>query len=177
MARTGKRKARKTPSIVDQYLRPTEQREAHNDFRNDGMARRTVPMIETLKDAGKITADQYARFAYYRDQASIADRSPVKSGIDFSIGGNGHGPGVAIMSAELETGRMERDMGQLWRIARAIAVNDYSLTRWCVQEYGGRERYDKDGRFIAMVPVREKASLALALLELRHAANRITLRG
>lgn len=169
-----KRKAAKPNGIVDQYLRPTEQREAHNDFRNSGMARKMVPVIDTLFDAGKLSHDEWERLSYYRDQASLADRSPLKSCIDFSPGGGDHGPGVAIMSAEIETWRMERDMGGLWHLARAVAVDDTSLPQWCIRKHGGRERLDGDGQLVAIVPVREKAVTQLALLELRAAAGFIT---
>jgi hypothetical protein len=175
MAKPRKRKAAKKPELLDNYLRPTPEREAHNDFRSDGMARRIVPVIDTLHDAGKLTEAEWSKLSYYRDQASIAERSPVKCGIDFSIKGEGHGPGVAIMSAELETWRMERDMGPLWRIARAIAVDDLSLAQWCVKQHGGRERYDGKGKLVAIVPVAEVRVKRMALQDLRMAAHRITL--
>jgi len=167
-----KPKKPKTNAVVDHYLRPTEEREAHNDFESAGMARKLVPVIDTLRKADKLSPDEWAKLAYYRDQASLADRSPLKSCIDFTpTGGGGNGPGIAILSASREAGRMECQMGNLWRIARAVAVDDMSLSQWCVRQHGGRER----GSSIA--PVAEKRVLPLALLELRMAAHRITIGG
>ena len=73
----------------------------------------------------------------------------------------------------LETGRIERDLGQLVDIARAVAVDDKSLSQWCIDKHGGRERYDGNGRFVAIVPICEKRHMEIARLELRMAARRI----
>lgn len=177
MARKRKAKTPKLTNSAEQYLRPTAEREAHNDFRSVGMARKLIPVIDRLREDGRISASEYERLAYYRDQASLADHSPLRSCIDFTPSGGGHGPGVAITSAMIETGRMERDMGQLWHIARAVAVDDMSLPQWCIRQHGGRERLDGKGKLVAIVPVREKKVIQLALLELRMAAHRITLGG
>lgn len=155
-----------------EIVRPTPEQEGRHKFRSAGMAMRKVPIIEQLFDAGKLREDEYQALAYYRDQASLAESSPVRSCCDNSPRG-GNGPGVAITSAILETARIERDLGGLRDIAFAVAVEDVSLPQWCIEKYGGRERYDKRGRFVAMVPVREKESLKLARLELRMASHRI----
>ena len=167
------RKAKRKPQ-VDASIRPTPEREAKNETISAGMARRIKPMIDTLYERGDLSVKQWEALHYYRDQASLADRSPVRSCCDPSVRGvNDNGPGVAIMSAKIETARMERDMVQLWRIARAIAVDDLSLSQWCINEHGGRERYDGRGRFVAMVPVNEKFNMAQARLQLRYAAGYI----
>lgn len=137
-------------------------------------AYRRLPMIDRLHTARVLNDDEYSALAYYRDQAGLAERSPVRSCIDDSVRGGNHGPGAAITSAMIETGRMERDMGHLWRIARAIAVDDMSLEDWCVAQHGGRERYNGRGEFIAIVPTAEKRVLKLARIDLRAAAHRIT---
>jgi hypothetical protein len=130
-------------------------------------------VIDTLHDTGKLTEDEWSKLSYYRDQASLADRSPVKCGIDFSIRGEGHGPGVSIMSAELETWRIEREMGALWKIARAVAVDDVSLTQWCITTHGGRERYDSSGTLRDIAPNGGKPVEDMALMEIKIAASRI----
>lgn len=109
---------------------------------------------------------QFDMLSYYRDQATLADRSPVRSCCDITPR-SGHGPGIAIQSAIRETWRMERDMGLLWRIARAVAVDDKTLTQWCIDEYGGRD-HPRDG----IIP--KCAGLVhYARLELRAAADRL----
>lgn len=167
-------KAKKRRNKIEaRYVRPTEERERHNHTRAAGAARRIVPMIEILHNRGDLDEDQYRALAYYRDQASIADKSPVRSCCDDTPRG-GYGPGVSIMSAILETGRIERDLGTLRDITRAIAVDDWSLSRWCIEKHGGRERYDSKGKLIAIVPVNEKQVVHTARLELRYAAGMIT---
>ena len=131
-----------------------------------------VPVIDTMLTRGQITDKQYIALAYYRDQASLADRSPLKSCIDFSVTGGDSHPSAALASAMLETSRIERDMGSVWQIARAVAVDDVSLTEWCCAHYGSRERYNSDGNVIAIVPMGYK-SMEFALMDLKHAAGRI----
>ena len=166
------KRKKKTPTAVDRTL-PTPEQLASGDFVSAGMPMRRVPMIETMHKRGQLTEEEYRSLGYYRDQASIADRSGVKSCLDREIGSGGAGPGAAVISALIETGRIERDLGSLWKIARAVAVDDLSLTQWCIGIYGGRERYNGHGEFIAMVPVDEKNVIGLALLELKMAAGRI----
>jgi len=48
-----------------------------------------------------------------------------------------------------------------------------TLTAWCVKQYGGRERYNDKGDFIAIVPVSEKLRMGMATMELKMAAHRI----
>lgn len=131
------------------------------------------PVIRTLLADGTLDPRRYKLLAYYADQAALAERSPVRSCCDTSPRG-GHGPGVAILSAQIETGRIERGLGALRDIARAIAVDNLSLSQWCVHRYGGRERYGKGGKFVAIVPVNERKHMEIARLELRMAADRIT---
>jgi len=121
----------------------------------------------------KITPQEHLLLSYYRSQALLADRSEVKSCLDFSVKGGDMGPPAAITSAILETARIERDLQSLRHIARAIAVDDKSITQWCIDQYGGRERYDGKGNFIAMVPIGESKHVANATMELRMAARRI----
>lgn len=151
-----KKKAKKRTSAVSEIFRPTPEREAANDFRNVGMARKVVPVIVRLHEDGVLNDEEFAALAYYRDQASLADHSPVRSCIDFSPRG-GHGPGIAITSAIIETGRLERNMGALWPLCRAVCVDDWTLERWCIERTG-------------------KASntcIGIATLELKYAAGGI----
>lgn len=150
----------------------TPQRAAHNAFASAGMARRVVPAIDLLLAAGQVTPEEHRALAYYRDQASLADCSPQRSCVDFSPrGGNGYGPGVAILSARQETERMEQRLGPLSELARRVAVDDWSLTRWCIERHGGRE---KAGRIVVRGSDKTAARLmANARMELRLAAGRI----
>ena len=167
----GKATNRKQKAKLDDRTPPTAEQMARGEFRSQGMAYKRVPVIETILSRGQLTEREYIALSYYRDQASLADRSPLKSCIDFSVSGGDNHPSAALASAMLETARMERDMGSVWPIARAVAVDDVSLTQWCIDEYGGRERY-KNGKCIAIVPAVDNA-VSIALLELKMAAGRI----
>lgn len=144
-------------------------------YKSAGMAYRSVPMIDTLRDIGKLSDDHHRRLTHYRDQNAVAESSLTKSCLDVRIaGGRGDMPlSASVLSAQLEAGRIERDLGSLRGIARSIAIDDWSLSRWCCERYGSRERYDGKGRFVAMVPLREKENMAMALMELRMAAGKI----
>lgn len=167
---------------VSDMQTPTAEQMEHGRYRKDAvmhvetarasMAYRRKPVIDQLLDTDQIDQKEYDALAYYRDQASLAERSPVRSCCDTSLRGS-DGPGVAILSAMLETGRIERDLGGLYDIARAVAVNDMTLSQWCIAKHGGRERYNGKGEFVAIVPINEKRHMAMARLDLRMAARRI----
>jgi hypothetical protein len=158
----------------DDRVGPTEAQCARSLYVSAGMAHRRVPMIDQMLKRDQITHKEHAALAHYRDQASLAESSPVKSCLDRSIrAGNGNGPSAAVISAMLETARIERALGSLLDIARAVAVEDKSLSQWLIDKHGGRERYDGQGRFIALVPVGERKRMEIARLELRMAARRI----
>jgi len=169
MAKNNRKKKPKT----DDRIPPTVEQMRRAEFHSAGMAYKRIAVIDTMLTRKQITDREYLVLDYYRQQASIADSSPVKSCIDFSVTGGDMGASAAITSAILETARIERDLGSLRQLARAVAVNDISLTEYCIEKHGGRERYDGKGRFVAMVPVNEKSVIGLALLELKMAARRI----
>ena len=166
-------------SGVSARIDVTPERASRNRFTSAGMARRLVPVIETLLRKEIITQAEYDALDYYRQQASMAERSPMPCVLDRSVGNGGDGPGAALLSAMLETGRIENDLGQLVDIARAVAVDDVTLAQWCIAKFGGRERYklaadgQPTGEVLAIVPVGEQRNMALARLELRMAAGRI----
>ena len=164
---------RKVKTRIDDRIPPTPEQALRGDFTSAGMAYKRVAVIETMLTRGQISDKEFVALDYYRQQASLADRSPIKSCIDFSVTGGDMAPSAALTSALLETARIERDMGSVWQLARDVAVNDISLTEHCIAKHGGRSRYGPKGNFIAMVPVREKSVIGIALIELRMAARRI----
>lgn len=172
------RKAAKRKTKKPDRMEVTPERLQHGDVESIGMARRVIPVIDTLLKAGKITSDQYAALRYYRDQASLADTSPIRDSVG-KLGevrsASGNGPGVALTSANIETALLEGKLGSLWPIARAVAVDDYTLTRWAIHTGGGIERY-KEGRCIAIVP-RNPKGVQLALVDLKFAASRLMAHG
>ena len=121
MAAKNKRKRR--PAI--EVATPTDEQLNRGEYRraNHGHYRK-VPVIDTMLARDQITPQEHIALGYYRDMASLADKSPLKSCIDFSVKGGDIGPSAAITSAILETARIERDLGSLRQLARAIAVDD-----------------------------------------------------
>lgn len=177
----GKAKRKKRPA-TEQRFGPTPEQLGHGRYdsvtvrteRAAAVAFRRIAMIDTLKDQGVLSDTEHKALAYYRDQAQMAERSPLKSCLDQSKGsGDTLALPAAITSAIIATARIERDMGQLADIARAIAVDDKSISQWCIDKHGGRERYNSAGKFVAMVPIAEKRVIDIARLELKMAAHRI----
>lgn len=136
-------------------------------------ARRLKPPIDVLRDTFKLCVRRHAMLAWYAEQVAIGERSPLKDSLNQERYGGDAEPSAAIVSALLNVGRIERDLGSLLPIARAIAIDEIDLNEWCIREHGGRERYDGKGRFICMVPNAESRVVPIALLELSMAADRI----
>ena len=156
----------------DHRFPPTVEALRHGDYSSAGMAYRRIPIIDTMLERGQITEQQHISLGYYRDQASTCSASP-RSCLDRSVRTGDRGPSMATLSATLETARIERALGPLRDIARAIAVQDISLSQWCISQYGGRERYGPSGNFIAIVPNFERRAMKLATDQIREAARRI----
>lgn len=153
---------------------PTNEAQQHGEFAYFKGRYQRVPEIDRLRARKQLDEREYQALAFYRDQAALAERSPLRSCLDDTQRGGGDIPlGAAITSAILATARMEREMGSLAPIARAVAVDDKSLTQWCVEKFGGRERLDGGGKLVAIVPAGEKRLVEFARLELRMAAHRI----
>jgi len=175
-------KRSRKPRVIDQRVGPTSEQNRLADYVSVGMAHRRVPAIETLLARGMLSDNEYRRLAFYRDQVSLAERSLTKSCLNVVIGtapgraGSERGPSAATVSARLTVGRIERDLGSLLQIARAVAVEDMSLSQWCITKHGGREKFGADGAFVAVVPLAEKRVMAEAKLELKMAAARICAR-
>jgi hypothetical protein len=185
---------KKRPALAILGEEPTPELMARGEFRQggvwatganerSGLAYRRVPVIDTLFNANQLTASEYDALTYYRDQALRAEDDTAEDGTLAPariMGGGGGAPGSRIPAklvftpAIAETGRIERELGALLDIARAIAVDDLSLTQWCISKHGGRERYDGKGKFVAVVPINEKRHVEMARLELKMAARRIS---
>ena len=136
-------------------------------------ARRLKPPIDVLRDTHKLDERRHAMLAWYAEQVAIGERSPLKDSLNQDRYGGDAEPSAAIVSALLNVARIERDLGSLLPIARAVAVDEIDLIAWCIREHGGRERLDGKGKFVCMVPVAESRVMPIALLELCMAADRI----
>lgn len=169
-----KKKSKKANATVERFIRPTEQREAANDFRSAGAAVKVIPPIETLYASGKISERQFKGLARYADIANAAERSAIKSNIDFTIYGTGEGLPHFGVRMNIELGRLERELSGhgLLAIARAVCVDERSVSQWAM-ERGGSVMREKPGvgrRIIRWFEPKRK-QLDLAMLEIKYAGN------
>jgi hypothetical protein len=164
----------------------TPERAARNDIASAGMAYRIVPVIDTLHLKGDLTAVEYAALGIYRELAHKAQDDECQVSVLHPrrvMGGGSHSTIVSgplpsslwTTPAQLEAAQIERQLGSLADIARAVAVEDKSLTEWCIARHGGREK-SANGKVVAIVPRGlddGKGHIAMARMELRMAAQRI----
>lgn len=176
MAKAKTKHARKKSKAPQQRAEINPFRAQHGGTISAGMAVKIIPAIDTLKTKGHITQGEYDALKYYREQASLAEQSPTRDSCDFSVrGGEGHGPSVAIISAKRETERLERLLGNLRGICRAVCVDDLSLTQWACKQHGSRERV-KSGKVVEIIPrgqMNGKVAITMARMELRFGAQRL----
>jgi hypothetical protein len=159
------------------YIRPTAEQQAKGDFVTAGMAYRRVPVIVTLADAGKLSQRQFDGLARYRDVAIADERSLIRDSIgkmlDGMMGGGAGGPSLSTTRNAIELGYLERELGSLADIARAVAVEDVSLAQWAIRQGGSIMR--SKGLVPAVVtwfePRRKFAEIAL--MEIRMAGERL----
>ncbi len=165
----------------EKRIEPTPEQQAKGNFASAGMAYKRTAVIDELLEQEKIAGKHYAALSYYRQQAhraqdDAATHSPsspermMASGTGGAVTGT-IPKGMLFTSAQNEVHRIERDLGALLEIARAVAVDDMTLTQWAIAESGGRERLQ--GRMVVIVPRRRNA-VKIALLELQFAAGRIS---
>lgn len=183
-----KRKAAIPRPMNDNVILPTAERARINTIESAGMAKRVVPPIRLMYDRKSINAAQFDALAYYRqqsqqaqdDEAEVSPMHPAKA--MGGAGGQTRGssiPASLLRStpAIIETSRIEAEVLRYGQdkldLLRFIARDDHTLTEWCIQRHGGRERYNDKGEFIALVPCAEKRVMAEALLSLKYVAGTI----
>lgn len=175
---TAKPEKQRKPVVA---VEPTPEQLAMNNWHGVGMAMKKSAVIDELLAAGKIAQKHYAALRYYRDQChqaqdDAATHSPsspermMSSGTGGAVSGT-IPKGLLFTSAQNEVHRIERDLGNLMEITRAIAVDDLTLTRWAIHTSGGREKLQ--GKGVVIVP-RDAGAVEYALLELKFAAGRIS---
>lgn len=164
-------KRKKKPDPI-QIETPLPEQEAKGDFRRIGMHYRRVPVIETLYGECKLTSRQFNGLARYRDVAVAEERSPIEDSVGKllrnCVGGGGDGSDFALRIA-IELGRLERALGSLRDVARAIAVEDMTLSAWAMQRHGSHERIR--GNVVKFEP--SKAAFNEAWMDIRMAGERL----
>lgn len=171
-----RKQAKRTESVVDRFVRPTEAREAHNDFRSMGPAVRAIPPIETLYEDGKLSAKQFEALGRYSDIAHAAERSEVKSNIDFTIYGSGEGMPHFGVRKNLELAALNKALehDNLRQTVKAICVREISLSRWAMERSGSvmRERLSKGEKIVRWYEPK-RIALMIARAELQAGADKL----
>lgn len=126
-----KRKKRIDPM---EAILPTPEQLAAGEFRRVGMAYRRIPVIDTMYETGKLSSRQFNGLARYRDVAIAEERSLVEDSVGKMMrgaqGGGDAGLCHAAIRTAIELGRLERELGSLRDIARAVAVDDTTVSQW-----------------------------------------------
>ena len=173
MAAKNKRKAKRTPLNV---AHPTPERISGHETRREGLATRIVPTIDTLRNRNRITEAEHKALGHYADQKCIADGSPLKDSIGRLLspsGGDGGYLPAAVVSARLRVAYLERELGQLRTIAKAIAYENITLTEWVCRQGEGRIKCEVIDGVKVCKPYADSRFYEYALLELRFAARRL----
>ncbi len=177
-----RRKQPKVQHSGDEFHEPTPEQFAQGHFEQGGnlatsateragLAYRRVPVIATLLTTGKLTQRQYDGLHRYAHIANLADRSELRSCIDFSPKGNGDGLPHFGVRMNIELGRLERALGVLQPLAHAVAVRDVTLAQWAMQRAGSVMRDKSIGaRIITWFEPRRSAA-KIAMAEIRMAGE------
>ena len=173
-----KLKAKRKPVERFEEFAPTPEQRAKGEFiqggnlatsatERAGLAYRRKPVIDVLRDEHKLTQRQYDGLARYRTVALVAERSELKSCIDFSVRGNGEDRRHFGLRMNIELGKLETELHGLAPIARAVAVGDVTLSQWAVDQSGGKERLR--GAVVAIEPT--PAAFKDAWMDIRMAGE------
>lgn len=138
-----------------------------------GKAYRRQPMIDILRTAGILDAEDHRALRHYRHHADLADRSPIRDSLCLQRGGNGAGPTVSTLNAARVRDDCERAAGTLADILRAVVVYDKSLSQWAIEQHGGVEEcYKRKGGNIYQIKPRS-GMLKRARMDIKMAAVRV----
>ena len=127
-----KRKAKPAPQII------APNAEQIPDFERAQLAYKRAIAITRLRQAGTLSQRQYDALARYRDIATAEDRSFTRDSLDKALHGGSNGQGLppACLRAAQELRWLEKELGSLQPIARAIAVDDLSISQWAMKQAG-----------------------------------------
>lgn len=137
---SGRKPKRKTPAIT--IAEPTPEQIGKGDFTRVGMSYRRTPVIEKLYEEHKLTSRQFNGLARYRDVAIAEDSSPIEDSVGKMMrGACGGGEGLSPFHVRvaIELGRLERALGSLRDVARAIAVDDMTISDFAMSQNGALE--------------------------------------
>lgn len=167
-----KRKSRVAVTTVG----PTPEQCGQGEFESALLACKRVVAIKRLKESGTLTQRQYDALDRYRAVAIAEERSPMRDSLDKALHGRGGGEGLppSAMRVTYELGRLEQALGSLRDIARAIAVDDMTLSQWAMKQSGAIQR-EKPGCGLNIITWFEPRRLAMknATMDIRTAGERL----
>lgn len=171
-----KRKAKKLPLDI---IGPTPEQAQHYDYERAALAYRRIATIDTLLSRGTLSQRQYDGLRRYRDVGVKCDRSEIMDStarlLHVAGTSNDDGPSASYVRALQDLGWLERELGQLVDIARAIAIEDRTLSEWAMREGGSvmrSETNDKTGKVVIWFEPRKKM-LKIAQMDIRMAGERL----
>ena len=178
------RKAKRKPVETFGEHAPTPEQRAKGEFvqggnlatsanERAGLAYRRMPVIKTLLTTGKINQRQFDGLNRYADIAGLAERSELRSCIDFSPKGNGDGLPHFGVRMNIELGRLERALGALQPIAHAVAINQLTLAQWAMQQAGSVALNKSMGAKVITWFVPRRKAADIALVDIRFAGDRL----
>ena len=158
------RRRRREPNLGENAPPPEQMRDAAMD--RPTMAYRRVPPIDVMKADGRLNEAQHKALSVYASVYATAARSVVRSCCDTTVRTGGHGPSRAVLSARSDLAWYDRELGALQPIVEAVVGLDTSLSRFVMDNGGGKDGADGRCR-----PCHRR--MATAMLELRYAAGMI----
>ena len=153
-----KRKKRAEPITIAE---PTPEQQAKGVFLRLTIAYRRIPVIDTMAQTGKLSRRQFDGLARYRDVAIAEERSPIRDSLDKALHGRGGSDGAGHIRTAYELVRLEDALGSLYSVARAIAVDDTTVSQWAA-----RRGANSDG-------TAKRCELDAAMLEIKMAGERL----
>lgn len=169
-------KSKKKRPKREEVFEPTPEQFAAGTFERAGLAYRRVPVIDTMLQVNALSRRQYDGLRRYRDVALADDRSPLRDSLgklQDGIGGGGTGLPPSAIRIAIEVGRLERALGVLREIARAIAVDDTTVSQWAIKRAGSvmRTRTDRAKTITWFAPPRKAYDIAMQ--DVRMAGERL----
>lgn len=167
------RRKKQARAVVD-LAAPTPEQFERGAYERATLAYRRVPVIETLRTTGKLNQRQFDGLARYRDIGIKCERSEIMDSCQRLLhvaGNDGDGPSHSSVRALIELGWLERELRALRDIARAIAIEDMTVSAWAMKIGGSvmRER-TVHGATIRTYEPRRKF-MDSAMIEIRSAGD------
>lgn len=159
---------------------PTQEAMRHGDFERAAIAYRRRPVIDVLFERGVLNARQYAAMWRYRDLFDMLDQSETRDSCDKLTDPmrGGGGSAEAKMDKMIDGGWglqwLDRELGSLVHIARAVIGRDMSLSQWAIEQGGAKERrVYVSGKLVATYVEAKTLALKNATVDIRFAGDRI----